>query len=118
MNDFNLNAVLILINIKSSFADGTPTFHFNHIAITLGAVHKGRSHKIAKKFPPRPNPPPPCRGEHAINFENFAVFCTKKCERPQLKSPPFLLDRKMSVLDKHPSPLTAEVFYKQPLMQS
>jgi len=53
-------------------------------------------------------PPPPCPCGHTINFENLEVFCTKKCGRP--------LVRKISGLDKLPSPLTANIFYGRPLM--
>jgi len=45
----------------------------------LGAVHKRRPYKIVKNWPL-----PPCG--HTINYENFEVFCTKKCGRPHLKN--------------------------------
>jgi len=74
--------------------------------ILLGAVHKGRPHKIAKI-----DLLPPCPCGHTINFQKSEVFFTKKCGRPHLSSP---LSENVRTRQT-PSPLTADIFYGQPL---
>jgi len=90
--------------------------------IGLGAVHKKRLHKIAKKLTPVPplsekyplwlNPLStfPCR--HTINFEKFNVFFTNKCRRPHLRNP-ILPCPKNVRSGQTPSPLTAGSFTRK-----
>jgi len=41
---------------------------------------------LSAKYPYWLNLPSSCR--HKVNFKNSEVFCTKKCERPHLKTYP------------------------------
>jgi len=66
--------------------------------MSWGIVQKGRTHKIAKNWPPCP----------CDNFENkfwkFLYFCTKKYGRSHLKNPPLF------ALDKPPPPFLRTSF--------
>jgi len=81
------------------------SYHYIFKALLLGAVHKRRSHKIAKNDPHCPqnvltgSPPPSCPCGHTIKFEKSYAFCTRKYGRPHLKNPGPLV-RKMFALDK------------------
>jgi len=68
----------------------------------LAANHKGRSHKIVKNYSPPPDSQNVRTSSPPVCAESD-VFCTKKCRRPHLRTPLF-------VLDKPSPPLTADVF--------
>jgi len=85
--------------------------------LRLEAVHKRRPHKIAKNGPPSPHTHTlirtgstlPCPEVRKIrSFLRQIVLTSVSEETP-------LLVRKMSALDKSPSPLTADAFYGRPL---
>jgi len=71
---------------------------------------------MSEKCPHLTQPPsPPCLCGHTINFEKPEIFCTKKCERPHLNPLP---PCPQNVRTGQPGPLlTADIFYRQPLIQ-
>jgi len=88
-----------------------------YVCNCLGAVHKERPHKIAKKMIPfslSALVQAPCSCGHLINFEKSDIFAPKKCGRPHLKNPLSLCSK--NVRTRQPLTLTADVFYGQSLI--
>jgi len=68
---------------------------------------------LSEKCPHWFNPFSPCLGGHPINFENSYVFCTKKYGVAHLKN--LSSPCPQNACTGQISPLTADVFYEQPL---
>jgi len=89
----------IMLSVENSYFP-------NPMVVFLGAVNKGRPHKIAKNLPPPPlfaKCPlwliPPCPCGHTINFEKSEDFLHQKV---RTSASVLFLVRKMSALDKPP----------------